>query len=201
MKLPDKKTHGHTTTEKLREDLINILKGYKDPSYLEIGVASGLTFVTVAEHCKTMVGCDTEQSQIDQVNALLKEHDVKHAVAICGDMSKVPEGHYDVIFIDAMHDYKSVMTDTLWALSKNTSDKFTLVYHDYGLVAHPGRKVKFGIKDFCDRYYSEKAFIGEPKDWNPTKKDAATDWEGVSVLVSDKEALISMIIIDQKTLQ
>ncbi len=184
---PDKKTHKHTTTYKLREDLIGLSKDFDEASYLEIGIAAGFTIMSLIGHYKTLHGCDTNKGLVDQVREQTNDVSVCH-----GDIFAMDKGKYDVVFIDGRHDYDSILSDTLGVLQMNTASSYKIVYHDYGLVAHPSRNMEFGVKRFCTNFYQEIEFLGEPKDWNPAAKDPATDWEAacVSITSINKETLL-----------
>jgi hypothetical protein len=166
MNYPDKHIHKPTITNKLREDLIKFSKGFAKSSYLEIGFDRGFTMATLSPYFKSMYGVDISQDRYNEAIKLFAENEIKNAMVFCGNATRVPLNRYDVILIDAAHDYENVLFDTFTVLNKNINEKpFLIVYHDYGLVQAGGRQ-------FCDEFFSDFMVpVGQEKDWNPLGGD------------------------------
>jgi len=160
--LPDKHTHKPTITNKLREDIVKLSKSSGKPSYLEIGFDRGFTMASLSPHFVSMYGIDISQDRFNEATQLFQENKVKNAMIFCGNSTRIPFNRYDVVLIDAAHDYDNVLFDTVNVLSKNISEKpFFIIYHDYGLV-------NAGVRKFCDSFFKDFMVpVGEPTGWNP----------------------------------
>jgi predicted O-methyltransferase YrrM len=135
---------------------------------LELGSYTGMSTVSLAETAKEVITIDTfkansaGQTQMVDFTTLdmFKEN-------ICGydnifyhigrTSEIVPtlnDGYFDLVFIDAMHDVKSVEADLLMVWSKLKMGGM-MIFHDYGWDAfyHDG-----GPKAVVDKYFDE--FIG-----------------------------------------
>lgn len=164
---PDKHTHKPTITNKLREDLVKFSRGFGKPSYLEIGFDRGFTMASLSPHYNSMYGIDISQDRYREAKQLFSENGVKNAMLFCGDSTRIPLNRYDIVLIDAAHDYQNVLFDTVNVLAKNINEKpFIIVYHDYGLVDADVRK-------FCDEFFTTfkgknvMVPVGETSGWNP----------------------------------
>lgn len=159
---PDKHTHKPTITTKLREDIVKLSKSSGKPSYLEIGFDRGFTMAALSSHFVSMYGIDISRDRFNEATELFRVNDVKNGMLFCGNSTRIPFNRYDVVLIDAAHDYDNVLFDTINVLSKNISEKpFFIIYHDYGLV-------DAGVRKFCDSFFKEFMIpVGETEGWNP----------------------------------
>lgn len=159
---PDKKSYVATSTSKLRDDLVKLSKVSVNPSYLEIGFNKGYTMATLSPHMGEMYGIDIDPDRFEESKKLFEDQNISNATIFCGNSARTPFNKYDLIFIDANHDFDSLAFDTKNVLIKNMTDKpFFVVYHDYGLKDADVRK-------FCDTYFSDFMVpIGEMEGWNP----------------------------------
>lgn len=177
--LPDKKTYKTTITQTLRNQIIDFSKDLS-MGYLEIGCDQCYSLVSVCDHYTFCLGVDIDNTRIKKGQELISNYDIKNISLLCGDSSVIPPDFYDVILIDANHDYDFVFRDMLNCLYKNKNEnKFIIILHDYGLKSA-------GVKRFSEKYF-EKIIVkcGEESGWNPLG-GPIDDYEAVYILF-DKE--------------
>ena len=152
-----------TVTQILREQIRSESENYENPSYLEIGCDIGYTLLTVEDAFKTCLGIDIDSARIKNAQKLLSDNSTKSTVSfIVGTSKDIPESGYEVVLIDAMHDYESVKEDFLNVLESNTHETFTVIFHDYGLK-------NFGVRRFVNEFFEEGEYelVGGQTNWNP----------------------------------
>lgn len=167
MSYPDKRTHKPTITNKLRQDLIKFSKGFEKACYLEIGFDRGFTMAEMSPYYVSMYGIDNNPDRFAEAKGLFEDNEISNATLLCGDSSRIPMNRYDVVLIDAAHEYENLLVDTLNVLKKNINDNpFLIVYHDFGLV-------HAGVRKFCEENFTEyngknvMVPVGEKSGWNP----------------------------------
>lgn len=131
-------------------DMLMTLASGKD--VLEIGSFMGLSafcMATVAKsiHCVDTFRANTAGQQqmqalttLDQFLAATRRfNNVTHFVGTSEEASNRIVSHYDMVFLDAMHDYESVKVD-IGRWHRRVRAGGIMVFHDYGHAAFPGVK-------------------------------------------------------------
>lgn len=158
---PDKRSYKATVTCALRHVIQEIALRYDRPTYLEVGCDQGYTLLSVAESFSRCVGLDID---LKRITTAIKTAEVvaqgQDITFIHGTTQDLTQDRYDVILIDAAHDYESVKRDFQEILQVNTADEFTVIFHDYGLV-------DAGVRRFVHETFDQFDLVGEKTDWNP----------------------------------
>lgn len=177
--LPDKTKHKSTTTAKFREELMALGKDIEDCTFLEVGHDMGYTTMTVNHAFTHVVALDNNPARHEDAKKLRENQGVKNVSLLLCTLEDLPEGPYEVVFIDADHRYESVKKDWEDLQKRNTAEKYTVVFHDYGLLAS-------GVKRFIQETFRPEdiTFMGEREGWNPLG-GATNDWEAVRVIVEN----------------
>ena len=163
-------------------DLIFFLKEYekikrkKISNFLEIGFNSGILNTILNKFFKfeQIVVIDTFTSEISSTD-LLANLKRKNLVLVCGSSNKKENLQtikkfqpYDLIFVDASHEYNDVKKD-LNNYCKMLSDDGILVAHDIHSLEFPGvnkawsefkRQNNFSYKEFVNRKYFYVCGVG-----------------------------------------
>ena len=163
-------------------DLIFFLKEYekikrkKISNFLEIGFNSGILNTILNKFFKfeQIVVIDTFTSEISSTD-LLANLKRKNLVLVCGSSNKKENLQtikkfqpYDLIFVDASHEYNDVKKD-LNNYSKMLSDDGILVAHDIHSLEFPGvnkawsefkRQNNFSYKEFVNKKYFYVCGVG-----------------------------------------
>lgn len=133
----------HTfTRDGEREALIELAK---DKNVLELGTWVGRSAMEMATTAKSVITIDTHEGDIhtgpadtrDMVNYNLDRYKIYNVIPVTGKNSVIlpalESGRYkfDLIFIDASHDYRSVLEDSYlcWPLLAGNG---LMAWHDYG---------------------------------------------------------------------
>lgn len=161
---PDKFTYKTTITNKLRSEIVALAKEFDHtPSYLEIGCDVGYTMFSVCYAFSKCIGIDIDPDRIRK-SEQVREHVVcvsDHVKMITGTSKDIPHGTYDIVLIDAGHDFDNVAEDVKNVMNANKLNSFHIVFHDYGLVkADVKAYVQFNWKP------EEYTLIGEAQNWN-----------------------------------
>ncbi len=131
----------------------------KDKVVLEIGSLRGKSSVAIAWTARVIYCNDTfsadgnGQTQFPKITTLdeflLTTSGYTNIIPFVGKSAKVipllPDNMFDIVFIDADHQYKSVIEDILVSFSKLKDEGFFL-FHDY--TTWPG--VKKGVDELFD---------------------------------------------------
>lgn len=184
LKLPDKLVYKTTVTEVLRNQICSIPKeilSKPDLTYLEIGFDVGLTMLSVKDNYTKLTGVDIDENRVRKAHDLSRtycdEKDRLKLNFLLGNSNDIPQEEYDVILIDAGHDYNNVKIDFENLLQKNESKNYVVFFHDYGLD-HAGVKKfvheKFNVKDLH--------LCGLESSWNP-HGGSISDWEAVYTVI------------------
>ena len=162
--IPDKHTYKTTITNLLRQQIIEIANGLitsHPHTWLEIGCDVCYTTETLEPYFHRLIALDIDQKRIDIAKNRIKSNKIDYIVGTSND---IPKGDYDVVLIDANHEYDFVMNDFENVYDKNQLSNFTVIFHDYGLT-------ESGVKDAVQKIYNDYNFecqlIGEEEDWNP----------------------------------
>jgi predicted O-methyltransferase YrrM len=103
-------------------DLIEVIFlacGYKD--YLELGIWNGVNLARMAKHARYAVGVDIVDIRVDRSTTLF--------VGVTDDFFKCNTSSFDLIFIDANHNYEHVQNDLIQSLNTLTP-RGTIILHD-----------------------------------------------------------------------
>ena len=186
---PDKNARKETTTMRLRRDIAAALQLYESSSFLEIGSASGFTILSIAEYFSNGVGLEINEERLEVARFFGRN---TYNVTFKSTTSEDIDDHYDVVFIDACHDYENVKNDLMNTLLNNTAKIFTIFFHDYGLVDS-------GVKKCVLEFFNEDEITqsGEYRDWNPLG-GPVNDCEAVQIKVTPE---IKSRILNQHTSQ
>lgn len=187
IEIPDKFSYKTTITTKLRNDIAEKLKSFKETTYLEIGSDKCLTCFALNEFYKQCYAVDIDINRHNVSYDIQKKIEetsgkkITNIERVFGDVSKIEKKGYDVVLIDGDHSYEGVKRDFEILLEKNTAKKYYVFFHDYGLVLG-------GVKKFVDERIKEDNyeyfFAGEEKDWNPIGTSPTNDWESVCFVVN-----------------
>jgi predicted O-methyltransferase YrrM len=181
LKYPDKLKYKTTITDKLRNEIPEISSLVLNrplKSYLEIGCDLGFTIFSLHNSFEKLLGVDIDPNRIKKANDHLKELELESKISFfLGTSDDLQENYYDVILIDAAHDYQNVMNDFDNICRKNLATNFVVFFHDYGLI-------DAGVKKFVtDKFEASNLnFCGMKEKWNPLGS-IINDWEAVYVVV------------------
>jgi len=180
MNFPDKFTEKATITYKLRNFIINYSLQNNCKNYLEIGFSKGYTLASLSNSFENLYGIDIDEKMKEYASSLFDRHAIKNIKLTLGDSRNITKGEYDIVLIDANHTYDFVKKDTINVHNNNTSEKYIIIYHDYGLV-------DAGVRKFCNEYYKDSfLLVGEEKGWNPLG-GKINDYEAAYVLIDKKD--------------
>ena len=150
-------TYAATTSSKFRNDLLRIfpLNVSATMSILELGTHSGSTTAFFADTFAHVIAVDRDVGHLQRARQTIGER--RNVAFFSLDLyqetwSQLLSNIIDVVFIDAAHDYVSVMSDTMNALQLQPS---WIVFHDYGeFNTEPskigGRQVQTAVQMYVD---------------------------------------------------
>lgn len=182
--LPDKFVKKTTITQKLREEISNSTSFFKkeEISYLEIGCDICMTILSLEDSFTRILGVDIDPERINESKRQIEKFGVKEGkiTLLLGSSDDIPKDYYDVVLIDANHNYEYVKRDYENVLRSNMSNKFVVFFHDYGLS-------NAGVKKFVKDTFKENEikFCGVKDEWNPFGSPI-DDWEAVYVIHDSK---------------
>lgn len=148
---------------------------------LEVGAFMGLSAWGMAQTAKSVFSVDTykantagqqQQEEFTTLDAYQKAvagfSNVSWYVGTSEQAAVDLAGDWDMIFLDAMHDYSSVKSDIIrwWPRVRHGG---LLVFHDYGHGDFPG------VKQAVDEFFGRP--IGEPARIVTLAWVCKTDWE------------------------
>lgn len=178
-KIPDKLTYKATITNRLRNDIVQIIENNNLKNYLEVGCCVGYTMISIANESKSlncMTGLDIDPNRIKDAKINLDKFNCKNYKLVTGTIDSIDESNYDVVLIDAAHDYNNVKHDFNKTIEKSTSEIIHVVFHDYGLNGA-------GVKKFVNELNIEFKLIGEDSNYNPLGSPVS-DWEAAYVVIN-----------------
>lgn len=188
--IPDKTEQTHTTSKKFKSDVLDFSS--KNPSkervLIEFGTAKGfssLIFSTIYKEVHS-VNIKQENSAIEiaksRDNLYLYEFDL-YASDATEQLAKLPNG--DVYFIDAVHDYKSVISDTFLAKTTANPNAF-IIYDDYGAFSEVKKAINFLVQNNVIKLVM---YIGMEKGWSYGPPISGTDR-----ILKDFEGVICQLV-------
>jgi|TARA_B100001094_G_C18161923_1_gene789851 SAM-dependent methyltransferase len=179
----DKRKDKNTTSHKFKKDLIDLFKDSKwnrEGSVLEVSCHKGYTTSILSRVFNKVYAVDFKDSLLEHAKKYNKGR--SNIEFFAGDVYR-PQGweglpNADVVFIDCVHDYKSVMSDIENALKHFKKDGGLLIFDDYGL---PGVGVNPAVKESVKSNKNLSVFrhIGEPKGSDCRPGVLLKDWEGI----------------------
>ena len=146
-----------TTSSKFRDDLSGIFAPdvAAEMSVLELGTYTGKTTAFLADTFGHVIGVEKDVSHLQFARQYLGKR--RNVVLIALDLyleswSHLMANAVDLVFIDAAHDYVSVMSDTMNSLVLQPS---WIVFHDYNIYnAEPskagGMQVRSAVQEYVD---------------------------------------------------
>jgi predicted O-methyltransferase YrrM len=155
--IPDKHSYKPTITQTLRNEIVGFARG----TFLEIGCDIAYTTESLIPYFSKLVAIDIDKRRIEKAQSRFQDDKVQFIVGTCLD---IPVDLYDVVLIDAAHDYKNVMNDFQNVYEKNSANKFIVVFHDYGLTKSG---VKQAVEQISKDYDCTFTLCGEKEKWNP----------------------------------
>lgn len=182
---PDKFTRKATITQKLRDEIAKLpvlLEKESTATYLEIGCDLCYTVMSLKDNFVSLTGIDIDEERvagslktIDDARLDLTEQ--KKFNIILGTSKDIPLASYDVVLIDASHKYTDVKSDFENVIKLNTSKKYCIIFHDFGLVERD-------VKRFVTETFKTNEFhrCGTQHEWNPLG-GPIDDWEAVFVIL------------------
>jgi SAM-dependent methyltransferase len=158
----------------LRSQIIDLAHQRNAKSYLEIGCDQGYTLLSLARTFEKTLGIDIDPERVKRAQNNATKYGIG-AEFIVGTSFNIPMSHYDIVLIDAAHDYANVVIDFENVKLANHAKEFAVVFHDYGLVAG-------GVKRVITELFSKYQLIGMASDWNPLG-GPVDDYEAALVIV------------------
>ena len=179
LNIPDKHQNRHTTTHKLKEDLLDFFSEdhWSSKNCLEVGTAFGhttrvLSFIFNKVYTIEAVGNNIEKAKelnFDRAN-------IEYVLADAYQLDWKLFTGIDVVFIDCKHEIGYVKQDIERSLEIGNKD-FYLVFDDYG---HTNQGVNFAVNDFIDDGKIEFVkHIGQSAGTQVHAGLKIRDWEGV----------------------
>jgi len=157
---PDKLSYKTTVTHELRQKIASVANENNAKTYLEIGVDIGYTIVALSPVFKSLLGIDIDSVRVDKALNLVNTTNAINVNILLGDVSVVPLESYDVVLIDARHDYESVQHDFNEMLRKNVARTIHVFFHDFGLVDS-------GVKTYVTKIFGNMfERCGRASNWN-----------------------------------
>lgn len=178
--IPDKHTYKTTITNLLRQQIIEIANGNvlsTPQTWFEIGCDVCYTTETLEPYFHRLIALDIDQKRIDIAKNRIKSNKIEYIVGTSND---IPKGDYDVVLIDANHEYDFVINDFENVLKMNTLKQYGIIFHDYGLKASG---VKQAVQDIVSKFKFESKLLGEEKDWNPLG-GTTFDYEAIMLYIT-----------------
>lgn len=183
--IPNKNTFKSTTTRKMKSDLYNLVVGGSHRCVLELGTNLGLSSLPIARACyevgdSVLYSLDNSSECLYKSEKLLVDYELRDYVEFLQfdlydenqDWSVLESLPVTFVFVDAVHDYESVLSDV--TNIKRMYGDIDICMHDYGLTG-------YGVKPTIEKLgLSVKRFLGEENDWNPLGLPV-DDWEGVLI--------------------
>jgi len=149
----------YTTSRKFKKDILDTFYSpqFKNSTVLELGTSQGRSAKMLSHIFKQVHTVEWDDWNISQAKEHCKDRDninfIKHD--LYGSEWNLPEA--DVIFIDAGHQYKQVLSDIMNSIKHNPNAIF--IFDDYGL---PPGEVKAAIeKTVASGHLRINFFIGE----------------------------------------
>ena len=189
--IPDKTELKDTTSLKFKSDLIEYLRGgYEDKVCLEVGTNRGWTTRILSSLFKKVI---TYESDIELIREAKDNNSDRDNIDY--EMTNVYGGDWklkekvDVVFIDCLHDYNSVMKDINNSIKLcKPNEEILLIFDDYGL-----NNAWDGVKEAVDEYLKDSRFeivkkIGQPKGWS--YKTGKRMWGESGMTLKDVEGVI-----------
>jgi hypothetical protein len=167
LSIPDKHLRWKSTTSRVfKKDLYNFLADKNIEDTLEIGTNQGLTSLILSYVSKNVYTVE------------LTEHNVNEAKKHCSERTNITfingdaysdrtyyscPKYFDVVVIDCLHDYDSVIKDINRALSFTNPDKgIYLIFDDYSHPEFAG--VRSAIDEAIQMGLKVETYLGQPKD-------------------------------------
>ena len=186
--IPDKSENKNTTSLKFKEDLIDFLGDrFMEKTILEIGTYIGHTTRLLSFLFKKVITvdknhdflCDARELNIDRNNIEFMEGDIYDFMVFDEFRDKV-----DVIFIDAIHEYRCVLSDTINSIAEFAGSKdIYLIYDDYGLIPEVKKAVDdcltVGFIEFVGHIGHEKGIDIKLDNREDNKNRILLDREGI----------------------
>lgn len=172
--LPDKHTYKTTITQKLRNEIIDLTQ--VNQTWLEIGCDVCYTTETLLPHFDRLIALDLDPIRIQKAMARIQSDKIEY---IIGTSNDIKSDKYDMILIDANHEYDFVMHDFQNIYEKNTAQTYTVIFHDYGLTASGVAKA---VMNICKIYDLKFDLMGEHLNWNPLG-GSVYDFEAAKIIV------------------
>lgn len=182
---PDKLIRKTTITNTLRNEIMTLPKSIlksESLSYLEIGCDICHTVLSIHNAYEKILAVDIDPKRIEQAKLNISQDEnsevcERKITLLNGTSNDILLDKYDVVLIDAAHDYNSVENDFKNVLERNLAETYVVFFHDYGLL-------QGGVKNFLlDNFEEKKIFLcGMKSDWNPLGSPI-NDWEAAYIVV------------------
>ncbi len=112
---------------------------------LEIGSYCGLSTIMLARTAEHVTACDyfdgrgtpKPQDTLPEFTNNIERHGLADKVVVCSPDGAFPLDEYDLVFIDAAHEYEPVKADIEKALAVLAPDGL-IAFHDFKHPSHPG---------------------------------------------------------------
>jgi predicted O-methyltransferase YrrM len=175
LSIPDKHLRWKSTTSRVfKKDLYNFLIDKDIQDILEIGTNQGLTSLILSYVSKNVYTVE------------LTEHNVNEAKKHCSGRNNITfingdaysnktyttcPKYFDVVVIDCLHDYESVIKDINRALSYTNPEKgIYLVFDDYSHPEFEG--VRSAINECIEMGLKVQSYLGHPQDHTVVTSEA-----------------------------
>jgi hypothetical protein len=181
-KIPDKFECRNTTSHKFKKDIYEFFNKseFKDRICVELGVYNGHSSYLLSNLFKQVIGFEISDVRINSARKFVEG--VQNVEFIQHNLynGPLPIERGDVFFIDALHEYESVIKDTLNCLNNVKSDhKKYFIYDDYGIC----QPVKKAINDLISE---DKIKLVQYVGYEPNKAFTSplSDYEGIICIES-----------------